>query len=145
VLERGAKEAPVIFAVHPRTKARLEAMEGGGDGLAARGIRAVDPLGYLDITKLVRNARAVLTDSGGLQKEAFLASVPCVTMREETEWVETVETGWNRLVGLDADAAEAALAELPKPGERTSPAAELYGGGKAGERVSSEIADWIGR
>ena len=143
VLARCADEAPVVFAVHPRTKARLEA---GGEleGLEARGVRAIDPVGYLDITKLVRNSRAVLTDSGGLQKEAFLASVPCVTMREETEWVETVETGWNRLVGLDADAAAAALAELPKPGERTSPAAELYGDGKAGQRVADEIADWLG-
>ncbi len=142
VLARGAEEAPVIFAVHPRTKARLEAGIGLG-GLEERGIRPVDPLGYLDITKLVRNSRAVLTDSGGLQKEAFLASVPCVTMREETEWVETVETGWNRLVGLDAGAAAEALAELPLPGERTSPAAELYGGGKAGERVAEELAGWM--
>ena len=112
--------------------------------IADRGIRAVDPLGYLDITRLVRSARAVITDSGGLQKEAFLASVPCVTMREETEWVETVETGWNRLVGLDPGAAERALAELPRAGERTSPAAEIYGGGKAGERVTAAIAEWLG-
>ena len=114
------------------------------NGLAERGITAVDPLGYLDITRLVRASRAVLTDSGGLQKEAFLASVPCVTMREETEWVETVETGWNRLVGLDPDAAAAALAELPKPGERTSPAADLYGGGEAGERVATALAERLG-
>ena len=144
VLARGAREAPVIFAVHPRTRARLEA-SGELEGLEERGIRAIEPIGYLDITKLVRNSRAVLTDSGGLQKEAFLASVPCVTMREETEWVETVETGWNRLVGLDPDAAERALAELPRPGEQSSPAAEIYGGGKAGERVSEEISDWLAR
>jgi len=142
LLAAAGKRAPVIFAVHPRTRARLESA-GSLDGLARRGIRAVDPLGYLDITKLVRNSRAVLTDSGGLQKEAFLASVPCLTMRAETEWVETVETGWNRLVALDAEAALAALAELPEPGERTSPAAELYGGGKAGERVAAALADWV--
>jgi UDP-N-acetylglucosamine 2-epimerase (non-hydrolysing)/UDP-GlcNAc3NAcA epimerase len=141
VLAAAGERAPVVFAVHPRTRARLEA---GGllEGLEGRGIRAVDPLGYLDITKLVRNARAVLTDSGGLQKEAFLASVPCVTMREETEWVETVETGWNRLVGLDPDAARTAIEELPFAGERTSPAAELYGNGEAGERVASAISTW---
>jgi UDP-GlcNAc3NAcA epimerase len=143
VLARAAETAPVVFAVHPRTKARLEA-EGLLEGLAGRGITAVDPLGYLDITRLVRASRAVLTDSGGLQKEAFLASVPCVTMREETEWVETVETGWNRLVGLDADSASAALAELPGPGSETSPAADLYGGGKAGERVSESVVERLG-
>ena len=140
VMARCAEEATVVFAVHPRTRARLDA-DGLLDGLADRGIKAVDPLGYLDITRLVRASRAVLTDSGGLQKEAFLASVPCITMREETEWVETVETGWNRLVGLDADAAAKALAELPKPGKRTSPAAELYGGGEAGERVATALAE----
>jgi UDP-N-acetylglucosamine 2-epimerase len=142
VLERCAAEAPVIFAVHPRTRARLEAT-GELDGLEGRGVRAVDPLGYLDITRLVRACRAVVTDSGGLQKEAFLASVPCVTMREETEWVETVESGWNRLVGLDAGAAEAALAELPRAGSEESPAAELYGAGRAGERVSEAIEGWL--
>ena len=84
-------------------------------GLEEHGIRAIEPLGYLDITRLVRASRAVVTDSGGLQKEAFLASVPCVTMREETEWVETVEAGWNRLVGLDPEAAAAALEELRAP------------------------------
>jgi len=133
---------PMVFAVHPRTRARLEAA-GELDGLESRGIRAVEPLGYLDITRLVRTARAVVTDSGGLQKEAFLASVPCVTMREETEWVETVEAGWNRLVGLDADAAAAALGGLPEPDGEESPAAEIYGGGKAGERVSEAIAGWL--
>ncbi len=108
------------------------------------GITAVDPLGYLDITRLVRASRAVLTDSGGLQKEAFLASVPCVTMREETEWVETVETGWNRLVGLDPDAAAAALEELPAPGRRThlagGRALRRRPGGRAGRRRRSSSA-----
>lgn len=143
VLARAAEQAPVIFAVHPRTRARLEA-EGLLDGLAGRGIRAVEPLGYLDITRLVRASRAVLTDSGGLQKEAFLASVPCVTMREQTEWVETVEAGWNRLVGLDAGAAASALSELPRPGSRESPAAALYGGGEAGGRVATALAERLG-
>ncbi len=142
VLGRAAAVAPVVFAVHPRTRARLEASS-ALEELESRGIRAIEPLGYLDITRLVRASRAVVTDSGGLQKEAFLASVPCVTMREETEWVETVEAGWNRLVGLDPEAAAEALEELPRPGE-TSPAAEMYGEGRAGERVAAAIADRLG-
>jgi len=141
VLARTAELAPVVFPVHPRTHAQLEEI-GALDGLAEKGVKATDPLGYLDMTRLLRAARAVVTDSGGLQKEAFLASVPCLTMREETEWVETVECGWNRLIGLRPEAVEGALAELPEPGV-TSPAAEIYGGGKAGERVAAAIGAWL--
>jgi UDP-GlcNAc3NAcA epimerase len=141
VLARAAGAAPVVFPVHPRTKARLQEI-GVLDGLPERGITPVEPLGYLDMTRLVRAARAVLTDSGGLQKEAFLASVPCLTMREETEWVETTESGWNRLIGLRPEAVEGALAELPAPGDE-SPAAEIYGAGRAGERVAAAIAEWL--
>jgi UDP-GlcNAc3NAcA epimerase len=141
VLARAAADAPVVFPVHPRTRARLESA-GMLDTLERRGIRMTDPLGYLDVTRLVRAARAVITDSGGLQKEAFLAAVPCLTMREQTEWVETVESGWNRLIGLRPDAVEPALAELPAPGD-ASPAAEIYGGGRAGERAATAIADWL--
>jgi len=141
VLAQAAADAPVVFPVHPRTRSRLDQI-GALDGLAARGITPVEPLGYLDLTRLVRVARSVITDSGGLQKEAFLASVPCLTMREETEWVETVESGWNRLIGLRPEEVEGALADLPTPGE-TSPAAELYGGGRAGELVAAAIAGWL--
>jgi UDP-GlcNAc3NAcA epimerase len=143
VLTRAAQVAPVIFPMHPRTRTRLAAA-GGLDSLEERGITAIDPVGYLDMTCLVRACRAVITDSGGLQKEAFLASVPCVTMRGETEWVETVEAGWNRLVGLDPGAATVALEELPHPGDRVSPAAEIYGGGQAGKRVAASIVERLG-
>jgi UDP-N-acetylglucosamine 2-epimerase (non-hydrolysing)/UDP-GlcNAc3NAcA epimerase len=140
VLARAAEAAPVVFPVHPDPGPA--GGDRGAEGFPERGITPVEPLGYLDMTRLVRAARAVITDSGGLQKEAFLASVPCLTMREETEWVETVEAGWNRLIGLRPEAVEGALAELPAPGE-TSPAAEIYGGGRAGERVAEAIADWL--
>jgi UDP-GlcNAc3NAcA epimerase len=141
VLSQAAEAAPVVFPVHPRTRSRLDEI-GALPALPERGITALEPLGYLDMTRLVRAARAVITDSGGLQKEAFLASVPCLTMREETEWVETVAAGWNRLIGLSPEMVEGALAELPTPGE-TSPAAEIYGGGRAGERVAAAIAEWL--
>jgi UDP-GlcNAc3NAcA epimerase len=141
VLAKAAELAPVVFPVHPRTRGRLEEM-GELDGLPGRGITPVEPLGYLDFTRLVRAARAVVTDSGGLQKEAFLASVPCLTMRDETEWVETVESGWNRLIGLEPERVKPALAELPAPGE-SSPAARIYGAGHAGERVAAAVADFL--
>jgi UDP-GlcNAc3NAcA epimerase len=90
----------------------------------------VPPLGYLDFMALLLHARAMVTDSGGVQKEAYLAGVRCVTMRSTTEWTETVDVGWNTLVDLDAAAAVAAL-ERPLPEERPA----LYGDGRAGERV----------
>ena len=97
------------------------------------------PLGYLDFLKLARHARAVLTDSGGVQKEAYLLGVPCVTLRDTTEWVETVEAGWNVLVDLDREAALAAL-ERPLPAERP----ELYGGGNAARRVCDVLSAYTG-
>jgi UDP-GlcNAc3NAcA epimerase len=132
-----ALPAPVVLPLHPRTRARLRSA-----GLAERldGIRVVPPLGYLDFLKLTRHARAVLTDSGGVQKEAYLLGVPCVTLRDTTEWVETVEAGWNTLVDLDRDAALAALERRPPP-ERP----ELYGGGHAAERVCEVLSAYTPR
>ena len=124
---------PVVLPLHPRTRARLEAA-----GLLERVEAELDvrpPLGYLDFTALLLRARAVLTDSGGVQKEAYLAGVPCITLRDTTEWVETLSTGWNVLVDLDAAAAQRAL-ETPPPDARP----ELYGDGSAGERVVQALA-----
>jgi UDP-GlcNAc3NAcA epimerase len=128
---------PVVFPVHPRTRARLDA-----GGLADRlaGLRLVPPLGYLDFLKLARHARAVLTDSGGVQKEAYLLGVSCLTMRDRTEWIETVEAGWNVLVDLNVDAALAALERRP-PAERP----ELYGGGHAAQRVTEVLSAYTAR
>lgn len=125
---------PVVIALHPRTRARL--VEGGllERLVRAGGVRVVAPLGYLEFTALLHHARAVLTDSGGVQKEAYLARVPCVTLRDTTEWVETVDAGWNALVDLSVSEAFAAL-ERPAPDAHPA----LYGDGRAGERVAAAL------
>lgn len=125
---------PIVLPLHPRTRTRLESA-GLLDRLASDGrVRVTQPIGYLETTALLCNARALLTDSGGLQKEAYLAGVPCLTMRPSTEWVETVASGWNTLVDLDLGAARAALA-APAPVERSG----LYGDGRAGARVVAAL------
>lgn len=123
---------PVVLPLHPRTRARLT--EAGLLERVERELTVTPPLGYVDFTALLVRARAMLTDSGGVQKEAYLAGVPCVTMRDTTEWTETVDAGWNVLVDLDTPAALAAL-------QRTPPAArpQLYGDGRAGERVVAAL------
>ena len=125
---------PVLLALHPRTRERLEAASLIGQLQQAERVTITPPLGYIEATALMCNARAVLTDSGGLQKEAYLAGVPCVTLRPSTEWSETVEQGWNVLVDLDAEAAVVALERTP-PAERPP----LYGDGHAGERVVAAL------
>jgi UDP-N-acetylglucosamine 2-epimerase (non-hydrolysing)/UDP-GlcNAc3NAcA epimerase len=130
---------PVLFPVHPRTSAHL-----ANAGLARElaridGLQLTEPLGYAEFGALLWQARAVLTDSGGVQKEAYLAGVPCLTLRATTEWVETVAAGWNTLVDLDASAALAALGRRP-PGERPA----LYGDGHAAERCVQAIAAMAG-
>ena len=121
---------PVVFPVHPRTRkamsdAALESL------LEGSRVRAVAPLTYRETIGLSAMARRVFTDSGGLQKEAFYLGVPCTTLRRETEWSETVELGWNVLVGTDLQKAMATIDLPAPPPPRESP----YGDGTAGDRV----------
>jgi len=125
---------PVLFALHPRTRARLEDADLLSTLEQLDGLTLTGPLGYIEFSALACQARAILTDSGGVQKEAYLAGVPCVTLRANTEWVETVQAGWNTLVDLDADAALTAL-QTPPPSEHPP----LYGDGHAAERVVEAI------
>jgi UDP-GlcNAc3NAcA epimerase len=120
---------PVLFPVHPRTRARLAGMN------LPAGLRAVDPLGFLDMIALQAQARVVLTDSGGMQKEAYILGVPCVTLRPETEWVETLEDGWNVLA--DAPDAIVAAARRAKPSSAPKPA---FGSGDAAMRIARIVA-----
>jgi UDP-GlcNAc3NAcA epimerase len=127
-------DRPVLFPVHPRTRARLDAT-----GLRLPdNVRAIDPVGYLEMVALETHAALIGTDSGGVQKEAYLAGVPCVTLRSETEWVETVDAGWNRLAGDNPDALRTALAD-PAFMDRARPHPPLHGDGRAAARIVAAL------
>jgi UDP-GlcNAc3NAcA epimerase len=95
-LEAQSKERTILFAVHPRTRKQLEE-----DRFSPKGIHMIDPVGYFELHTLLHNCDLVITDSGGIQKEAYFHRIPCITMRDETEWVETIHSGWNRLWTAD--------------------------------------------
>ncbi|MGH2915158.1 MAG: non-hydrolyzing UDP-N-acetylglucosamine 2-epimerase [Solirubrobacteraceae bacterium] len=128
---------PLLLALHPRTQARLRAAALLDRLQEAPGLTICEPLGYLELTALLCNAWGALTDSGGLQKEAYLAGVRCVTLRDSTEWTETVDLGWNTLVDLDPEAAIAALHREPPDGGEPRLA---YGDGRAAERVVAALS-----
>jgi UDP-GlcNAc3NAcA epimerase len=130
-----SRDLPVLLPAHPRT--RVAMASAGVD--APAGVHVVDPVSYLEMLSLLGRASLVLTDSGGLQKEAFFAAVPCVTLREETEWTELVDVGWNALAGADpariAAAAQAFLDGRPRPPRPD----DLYGDGHAARRIVDEL------
>ena len=123
----------VVFPAHPRTKKQLETLR-RVDGRCNPLV--IDPVSYLDMLVLGKHAKVVLTDSGGLQKEAYWFGVPCVTLRDETEWVETVEGGWNTLAGTDPERIVAAAMSPALPVDPRS----HYGDGHAAERVVRILA-----
>jgi len=130
---------PVVLPVHPRTRQRAERF--GLAHLLTR-ILAIEPLGYLDMVLLEKNARVLVTDSGGVQKEAFFHEVSCVTLREETEWVELVTSGWNVLCPRrDKDLLAKNI--LSSDGRRGQPM-EAYGEGKAGMHIAKFLRRWLG-
>jgi len=124
-----AAKGDVVLPLHPRTRKVLEAQ-----GLAVGRVRLIDPVPYLEMLRLELDARAILTDSGGVQKEAYFAGTPCITLRDETEWVELVEAGWNRVVGTDPRAIALALAWADEV-DRTASRPALYGDGRAAEHI----------
>jgi UDP-N-acetylglucosamine 2-epimerase (non-hydrolysing)/UDP-GlcNAc3NAcA epimerase len=124
-----------VFPMHPRTRARLEEHDLMDRVTSTTNVIVCEPLGYLDTVQLTSHSHAVLTDSGGLQKEAVWLGTPCITLRETTEWTETADSGWNTVTGLDKSAVLAALdSEPPK-----QPATALYGAGNAGLAVVDAI------
>lgn len=135
-----AQRLPVVWPLHPRTRAVLQ-KAGRLDALAGQ-VTLIDPVGYLDMVQLEKFAALIATDSGGVQKEAFFYKVPCVTLRDETEWVELVEAGWNRLVTpVDADAVRQTIeSALGKQGADVQP----YGVGDAARRIVTNLANGLG-
>lgn len=129
-----AMPLPVLIPVHPRTKAAMESA-----GLAwPSNVVATDPVGYTDMLSLVANAEATLTDSGGLQKESVLLGTRCLTLRSETEWPETLEGGWNTVVGLDREAALEAIGQPTPMGT-----IDAFGDGRAAERIADSIVSFL--
>ncbi|MFC7071762.1 non-hydrolyzing UDP-N-acetylglucosamine 2-epimerase [Halovenus rubra] len=126
-------DLPVVLPVHPRTKKQLQAYDLWER--ASNQLTVIEPAGYLDFVRLLDGATRVATDSGGVQKEAFFLETPCVTMRDETEWVETVESGWNVLVGARTEEIERELRNASPPDELPSP----YGDGDAATKIVERI------
>ncbi|MCL0058889.1 UDP-N-acetylglucosamine 2-epimerase (non-hydrolyzing) [Dehalococcoidia bacterium] len=125
-----AQEVPVVLPLHPRTRTALE--QAGLYPEAAQRLRLIDPVGYLDMVMLEKQARVIVTDSGGVQKEAFFYRVPCVTLREETEWIETVKGGWNVLVGSNRKKILDAVKNF-KPKKKQH---KYFGDGNAGKKIA---------
>lgn len=134
----GSGDGKVVFPIHPRTRARIKAF-GIEDLLQVPPFQVSEPLSYLEMVTLERHAAQIVTDSGGVQKEAHMLGVLCITCREETEWVESVQAGGNVLVGADPDRIRAALLQ-PIPSR--PPAVNSYGDGKAAERIISHLFAW---
>jgi UDP-N-acetylglucosamine 2-epimerase len=127
----------IVFPVHPRTRQRMASM----DAMAVLGqtschIKLIDPVSYLDMLVLEENARVILTDSGGVQKEAYFFGVPCVTLRPETEWVETVNAGWNVVVGTDPHRIVEAARKKSWPVDRPAP---VFGRGDAARSLTTTL------
>ena len=137
-LKEVGKDVPVILPLHPRTKKMIEAHHLLRE---TKGIKLIDPVSYLDMLKLEKNARAILTDSGGVQKEAYWFRVPCFTLRDETEWLETVESGWNILVGAEA---KKIIKEVRNGMKRKNPTKgrDLFGDGRASERIVNIVSEY---
>ncbi|WP_269468950.1 non-hydrolyzing UDP-N-acetylglucosamine 2-epimerase [Thauera sp. 2A1] len=129
-----ALNQPVVLPVHPRT-AKILAEQGLTASM--KDVTLVEPLPFLDMIRLEQSARVIVTDSGGVQKEAFFYDVPCVTMRDETEWVETVELGWNVLTGASREAIVAAVSAPVRPGSKGD---DPYGDGAAASKIVESLS-----
>ena len=136
-----AKNQAVVLPLHPRTKKKMDAFKRPVVANWSSLITLIDPVGYLDMVMLERKAAVIVTDSGGVQKEAFFHRVPCVTLRTETEWVELIELGWNRLAApLESNIAFAIVSALGTKGKLDNP----YGNGDASKKIVEILYDLVG-
>jgi len=134
----GRLEQPVVFPLHPRTRKKIEELFGQGKfSKDFPNVKCISPVGYLQMLMLEANAKMILTDSGGVQKEAFFVKVPCVTLRTETEWVETVEVGWNYVSGVDPQRIVEAVSKRVWPEKQIS---QPFGDGQAAKKIVETLA-----
>ena len=131
---------PVVFPVHPRTEKSLKRFNLYKKLQSSKDIMMMKPVGYLDLISLIKHSFKVMTDSGGVQKEAYMLGRPCITLREETEWPETLEGGWNYLAGNDRDLILKALVR-PEP---IIPQETPFGDGHSGEKIAELIREYLG-
>jgi UDP-N-acetylglucosamine 2-epimerase len=129
----GRLKAKVVLAAHPRCRLAISSY---GIGIPGN-VLLIDPVGYLEMLQLEQSASAIFTDSGGVQKEAYLLRVPCITIRKETEWAETVSSGWNRLAGPDPDQITLAAQKVTTPEKHPS----FFGDGRAAEKIVHRIME----
>jgi UDP-N-acetylglucosamine 2-epimerase len=125
---------PIIFPVHPRTAKALAEI----NATFRDHVRVIGPVGYLDMIMLEENARLIATDSGGVQREAYFACVPCLTLRDETEWVETVHAGWNKVVGTDPEF----VIEIWNNFVPSKESPTIFGDGNASEKIVDILESW---
>ena len=129
-LEKRAQDELIVLPIHPRTRARLIEFD-----LTMDGVRLIGPVGYFDMHRLLQGARLVYTDSGGLQKEAYFLRVPCVTLRNETEWPETLDKGWNVLAGANQSKI---IRSIKRPPPKIRPK-NAFGDGNASRSIVNII------
>ena len=123
---------PIVFSIHPRTRQKINEFGLGNPQSKIRNLQLIDPVGYLDMLMLEQNARLILTDSGGMQKEAYFFGVPCITLRPETEWIETIEAGWNVVVGSDHSLIVEKTRTMQPPPQSDR---QIFGNGHASELI----------
>ncbi len=133
------RDHEIIFPIHPRTKKVLESFNLFERLTRCKNVKIIDPVGYLDFINLLVNAKKIVTDSGGVQKEAYILSIPCITIRENTEWIETVVEGWNVLTGLDSDKIINYINNW-HPLKKQKP---IFGDGKASKIIMDEIQNYL--